>query len=200
MTESRSLRRDPERLLRLVAKGQAIRVPLTSDLHVIAKLFAGVDPGRTNGYPLGPDMPACVASCSCAGSGRTCWTVAGRIATPMPCWPCPPTGGSSVHTPDDWETRSHNAYKQFHALVRHLTARYDVPTFLNTAWLKGVDRRGRGPPAVVPPRRPGQEPQDGRRPARAPDPTAGAPLPHGTRGLRLVQRAPPGKGPRPGRR
>ena len=60
----------------------------------------------------------------------------------MPCWPCPPTGcpGSARRT--NWQPRSHNAYKQFHALVRQMTARYDVPTFLNTAWLEGLTAEG----------------------------------------------------------
>ncbi len=43
-----------------------------------------------------------------------------------------------VREPEDWVPRTHNAYRQFHALVRHLTALYDVPTFFNTAWLEGL--------------------------------------------------------------
>ncbi len=45
---------------------------------------------------------------------------------------------SWVREPEDWEPRSHNVYRQFHSLVRHLIARYDVPTFMNTAWLAGL--------------------------------------------------------------
>ena len=63
------------------------------------------------------------------------------IGSRTPCSPCPPTMSSWVREPEDWEPRSHNVYRQFHSLVRHLIARYDVPTFMNTAWLEGLTAR-----------------------------------------------------------
>lgn len=35
-----------------------------------------------------------------------------------------------------WRPRTHNAHKQFASLVRHLFAQYDVPLFMDKAWLK----------------------------------------------------------------
>ena len=38
----------------------------------------------------------------------------------------------------DWRAPSYNAARQFRWLVRHLIARFDVPAFLDTAWLNGL--------------------------------------------------------------
>ena len=35
----------------------------------------------------------------------------------------------------DWDPKSHNVHKQFSSLVRHLLANYDVPLFMDTAWV-----------------------------------------------------------------
>lgn len=37
----------------------------------------------------------------------------------------------------EWKPRTHNADRQFHALARHLFARYDVPAFMDEAWMQG---------------------------------------------------------------
>lgn len=36
-----------------------------------------------------------------------------------------------------WRAESHNAHRQFASLCRHLLAKYDVPAFLDEAWLRG---------------------------------------------------------------
>jgi hypothetical protein len=36
-----------------------------------------------------------------------------------------------------WRAGSHNAHRQFASLARHLLAKYDVPAFLDEAWLRG---------------------------------------------------------------
>ena len=36
-----------------------------------------------------------------------------------------------------WEPESHNINRQFSSLARHLFAKYEVPAFLNEAWLQG---------------------------------------------------------------
>ena len=39
----------------------------------------------------------------------------------------------------EWQPETHNPQRQFSALVRHLTTRYEVPEFMDTAWLRGRD-------------------------------------------------------------
>jgi PcfJ-like protein len=41
---------------------------------------------------------------------------------------------------EDWRPASHNRRRQFSSLVRHLTAKYDVPAFMEEAWFRS-DRR-----------------------------------------------------------
>lgn len=36
-----------------------------------------------------------------------------------------------------WHAESHNAHRQFASLTRHLLAQYDVPAFLDEAWMRG---------------------------------------------------------------
>jgi hypothetical protein len=50
--------------------------------------------------------------------------------------------GAWIRRPEDWTPRSPSAQRQFHSLVRHLVARYDVPTFMDTAWLEGLSPQG----------------------------------------------------------
>ena len=40
-----------------------------------------------------------------------------------------------VRGPEEWTPRSHNARRQFSSLARHLLARYDVPAFMDAAWV-----------------------------------------------------------------
>lgn len=47
-----------------------------------------------------------------------------------------------VRKPGTWMPRTHNTGRQFHSLVRHLVALYDVPGFLNSAWLEGLTPAG----------------------------------------------------------
>jgi hypothetical protein len=41
-----------------------------------------------------------------------------------------------LRDPLEWRPRSHNAARQFSSLARHLLARYEVPIFLDAAWLR----------------------------------------------------------------
>jgi hypothetical protein len=41
---------------------------------------------------------------------------------------------------DSWKPRSHNADRQFRSLARHLLADYEVPAFMDKAWLTGNRR------------------------------------------------------------
>lgn len=44
---------------------------------------------------------------------------------------------SGIRPVETWEARSHNADKQFGSLARHLFADYEVPSFMDKAWLTG---------------------------------------------------------------
>ncbi len=142
LKESKTVRNDPERLLQAVLRGEPVRVPLNSDLQVIAGLFEGVSPGKPNAFPLRPDLTVfrgLVLRCReetdlLKGRGAPQFARALLALSAHT--------GRWVRHLEDWEPRSHNAYRQFHSLVRHLTARYDVPTFLNTAWLEGLTAAG----------------------------------------------------------
>jgi hypothetical protein len=39
---------------------------------------------------------------------------------------------------EDWRPRTHNSFRQFSSLARHLFARWPVPTFMDTVWFKGA--------------------------------------------------------------
>lgn len=43
-----------------------------------------------------------------------------------------------VRNPNDWRVRSHNTYRQFTSLLRHLFCLYEMPAFMDGIWL--VDR------------------------------------------------------------
>ena len=47
-----------------------------------------------------------------------------------------------VNEPGSWKPDSHGARRQFGSLARHLLARYEVPVFMDEAWLIGADERG----------------------------------------------------------
>lgn len=45
--------------------------------------------------------------------------------------------GQWLRDPFAWRASSHNVSKQFSSLLRHLLAHYEVPAFMDTAWLRG---------------------------------------------------------------
>ena len=142
MAEAKALGRDLDRLLQRVAEDAPVRVPLTSDLHVVARLFEGIRTGAHARSPLRPDPPALrelVALCR-ERTGLLHGEGADRYAGALLALSA--HRGDWVRPPGEWEPRGHNAYRQFHALVRHLTARYDVPTFMDSAWLEGLTPAG----------------------------------------------------------
>lgn len=40
-----------------------------------------------------------------------------------------------IRQPEDWKPNSHNVYRQFASLARHLFAKYRIPSFMDDAWL-----------------------------------------------------------------
>ncbi len=139
---SKAGRTDPGRLLQSILEGQPVHVPLNSDLHAVAKLFERANPDQPVTYPIRPDLAAfrrlilvCLEETDLLGGRGAPQFARALLALSA-------HAGRWVREPEGWEPRSHNAYRQFHSLVRHLTARYEVPTFLNTAWLEGLTPKG----------------------------------------------------------
>ncbi len=138
LRESRRLLRDPERVLRMLADGRPVKLPLRTDLGVIAALFDAIHRGDYSAAPLQPDLDVLrdlFLFCR-AETGLLIDPDAPRFADALL--------ALSAHRRDwirplrDWRWPSHNTDRQFRGLVRHLIARYDVPAFLDAAWLDGL--------------------------------------------------------------
>ncbi|MFO0953237.1 MAG: PcfJ domain-containing protein [Isosphaeraceae bacterium] len=135
---SKSLRRDPEKLLAVARNGHPVSA-LPADLRVLTDMFRSVyDPDmavRPRVEPLRRLVRACHARGDLLSGQHATMFTKGLLALSAyePQW---------IRMPEGWAPRTHNAYRQFHSLVRHLLARYDVPTFMNTAWLEGPTREG----------------------------------------------------------
>ncbi len=135
---SRTLSRDPERVLRTIAEGKPVRLPVRSESHVIANLFASLDRRDVEPFPCQPDADVlrklvtfCRTETDLLTDQRASQFANALLALSA-------HHGNWVRPLDDWKACSHNAHRQFHSLVRHLIARYDVPTFLDAAWLEGL--------------------------------------------------------------
>jgi len=142
LRESRSLCRDPERLLRTVAGGEHVRLPVRSESNVIAGLFASLDRGDAEPLPRTPDAEALRKLVIFCRSETDLLTDQGASGYANALLALSAHHGDWVRPLDAWTARSHNASRQFRSLVRHLTARYDVPKFLDAAWLEGLTRDG----------------------------------------------------------
>jgi hypothetical protein len=143
LRESGALLRGAKRVLRMIVEGQDVGVPPASDLAVIARMFGNLRRFKLRrADPPRPDVAALrrlVLSCFAPTDffrGREADQFAGALLA------LSAHAGHWIREPEDWAPRSHNTYRQFHALVRHLVARYDVPTFMNTAWLEGLTPQG----------------------------------------------------------
>jgi len=132
------LPRDPEKLLQLLAEGRPIRSPLRSEPNIIVSLFESLKGSDTEPFPLPPDegaLRSLVAFCQVETDVLTDQD-APRFANALL--------ALSAHYQDwvrplkSWGARTHNAGRQFHSLLRHLIATYNVPTFMDAAWLAGL--------------------------------------------------------------
>jgi hypothetical protein len=142
LRESGMPRRSTRRLLRMVIEGQDIAVSPGSDLYAIATLFEGLKRSQARPSRLPRPDAAALRRLVLACHRRTDFfrgPAADRVANALLALSvhC----GRWLREPEDWAPRSHNPVRQFHSLVRHLIARYDVPTFMNTAWLEGLTAR-----------------------------------------------------------
>jgi hypothetical protein len=138
LRESRQLLRDPQRVLAMLAEGRAVRLPLRTDLGVVASLFDAIHRGDYKAAPIHPDVEAL------RDLLLFCRTETDLLTSPDAPRFADALLALSAHQTDwirplrDWRRPSHNAGRQFRSLVRHLIARYDVPAFLDAAWLEGL--------------------------------------------------------------
>jgi hypothetical protein len=138
LRETKRLPRDPEKLLATLATGNHVRPPLRSEQSTIAKVFAYCEQANVESCSLLPhaetlrDLVAfCIATTDLLTDQEAPSYANALLALSGHCnhWLRPLRA---------WSARTHNAYRQFRSLVRHLLARYDVPAFLDTAWLEGL--------------------------------------------------------------
>ena len=142
LRESRELLRDPDRLLHLVAGGRSIKLPLRSDLGVMATLLEAVNRGDFDGLPLTPNVEVLRRILLFCRKQTDLLThqEAPRYANALL--------ALSAHERawlrplEAWQATSHNVARQFRGLLRHLLTRYEVPTFLDAAWLEGLTPEG----------------------------------------------------------
>jgi hypothetical protein len=138
LRESRRLLRDPERVLRMLADGRSVKLPLRTDLGVIASLFDAIHRGDYEAAPLQLDLDVLRDLLA------FCRTETDLLTDPDASRFADALLALSAHHLDwirplrDWRKPSHNIGRQFRSLVRHLIARYDVPAFLDAAWLGGL--------------------------------------------------------------
>ena len=142
MKEARMIRQDLPRFLQRLATEESLVSQAHSEVHQLARLFTSINKRKPQKYPLAPDAGAfqhLIEVCwkrTDLLRGRETWDFASALLA------LSAHTRSWVRRPENWEPRSHNGYRQFHSLVRHLVALYDVPTFMNSAWLEGLSRVG----------------------------------------------------------
>ena len=142
LRESRELLRAPDRVMQLLAGGKSIRLPLRSDLGAISSLFDAIHRGEFDQAPLTPDVEVVRRILFYCRQETDLLTHqdAPRYATALL--------ALAAHESDwlrpleHWRAPSHNTSRQFRDLLRHLIARYDVPAFLDAAWLEGLTAEG----------------------------------------------------------
>jgi hypothetical protein len=142
LRHSRGLLRDPSRSMRLLAAGESIKLPLRSDIGVMVSLLEAVHRGDFDACPVKPDMDILRRLLLFCRNDTDLLThqEAPRYATALLALAA--HHRDWVRPLEQWRATSHNACRQFRGLVRHLIARYEVPPFLDAAWLQGLTPEG----------------------------------------------------------
>ncbi len=135
---------DKKQVLRMIVEGQDVPAAwLGPELLAVAQLFDGCRNGPTQQAPLPRPDAAALGRLVLACRGRTGFfegPESQRFTGALLALSA--HGDRWIREPEGWKPRSHNTYRQLHSLARHLVARYDVPTFMNSAWLEGVTAEG----------------------------------------------------------
>jgi hypothetical protein len=142
MQAAKVVHRDLPRFLERLSGGENPPFSVNPELNQLAQLFSTIDRRKPGQYPLRPDADAFRRLV------EVCWDRTDLLRGPeMRTFANAMLALSAHHRswqrrPGNWEPRTHNSYRQFHSLVRHLVALYDVPTFMNSAWLEGLTTVG----------------------------------------------------------
>ncbi len=143
LKQTRTVQHDPICFIRSLASGHTVRVPAASSFAPIVRLFRRIEQASNRaGDPLRPNLEALqrlLMICQertclfCSTDADAYADAVLALTAHLDRW---------IREPEDWFPQSHNAYKQFQHFVRHLLAYYDVPTFLDSAWLQGMTKHG----------------------------------------------------------
>jgi PcfJ-like protein len=142
LRESRELLRNPDRVMQLLAGGKSIRLPLRSDLGVMSSLLGAIRQGDFDRSPIKPDIEVVRRILSFCRNETDLLThqEAPRYANALLALAAHER--EWLRPLEHWRATSHNTSRQFRSLLRHLIARYDVPVFLDAAWLEGLTAEG----------------------------------------------------------
>lgn len=143
LREGRVLARDPGRLVDAVLGARPVRVPQTSALsHLSRALEAGRSRPPAERHPRPVDLVALrglVLLCHERGNLLEGVDAPRFIAALVA---LSAHADRWVRAPETWVANSHNAWRQFRSLLRHLTSVYDVPAFMDSAWTEGLTATG----------------------------------------------------------
>jgi PcfJ-like protein len=142
LRESRELLRDPSQVMQLVAGGKSTRLPLRSDLRVMTSLLEAVHRGEFDQAPLGPDVELLRRLLFFCRNETDLLTHQEAPHYANALLALAAHGRNWLRPLEHWRATSHNVSRQFRGLVRHLIARYEVPAFLDAAWLAGLTLEG----------------------------------------------------------
>lgn len=122
LRESRGLLRNPDGLLRMLSEGKAVRLPLRSDLGVMANLFEAIHRGDYKDSPLPPDTEVLRRLLLFCRDETDLLTDqdASRYANAL--LAIAAHHRDWVRPLDHWRAGSHNARRQFRSLIGHLMA------------------------------------------------------------------------------
>jgi hypothetical protein len=142
LKQAKERRRDLPRFLERLAGDTSRGSAINPQIRQLSVLFSTVNRREAGRYPLQPDATAfrrLIEVCwerTDLLRGPETWRFAHALlalSAHVPFW---------LRQPGPWTPRSHNGFRQFDSLLRHLLARYDVPAFMNTAWLEGLTPEG----------------------------------------------------------
>ena len=138
LRESRRLLRHPERVLGMLANCRPVKLPLRTELGVIASLLGAIHRGDYAAAPLPVDLDVVRDLLSFCRVETDLLTDRDAPQFADAILSLSAHHGDWIRPLRDWRKPSHNAGRQFQSLVRHLIARYQVPVFLDAAWLGGL--------------------------------------------------------------
>jgi hypothetical protein len=142
LRESERWLRDPEGLLQKLEAGEAIKVPLLSEAALFVHSVGELRRSEVAGAPLPADVETLrqlLLFCrrrTALGDGRSSERFANALVA------LSARRGVWIRPLENWKATTHNADRQFHSLLQHLLATYDVPVFMDAVWFEGLTAEG----------------------------------------------------------